>query len=411
MFRKAKRKIVISILTILCAVLVGTLSMIYLSSYVSVTSQNYGILEKHVEMVANGAGFGFDSRGMPSDNMRGQGKMKRGLEIGTFYAVKFMKDGTRVVIENGADGIYTDDELISLAESVYTKERGSTGDLLYIVTSINGETNVTFMDNTVFTESFTRLFLFTLLFGVIAIVSIAFISVHLANRIVSPMEETYKKQKQFIADAGHELKTPIAAVAANIELLSREIGENKWLENISYENARMRELVTDLLELARNESKTIEKKMTDISRLVNGSILPLEASAFEKNILIESDIADGLTSNVDEKSISQLVTILLDNAISHTAVKGDEQGTVSVKLFKESGTVMLSISNPGEEIPESEREKLFERFYRTDSSHEFTGHYGLGLAIAKAIADANGAGISVTCQNSLVTFTVSFPKK
>lgn len=411
MFRKAKRKIVISILTILCAVLVGTLSMIYLSSYVSVTSQNYGILEKHVEMVANGAGFGFDSRGMPSDNMRGQGKMKRGLEIGTFYAVKFMKDGTRVVIENGADGIYTDDELISLAESVYTKERGSTGDLLYIVTSINGETNVTFMDNTVFTESFTRLFLFTLLFGVIAIVAIAFISVHLANRIVSPMEETYKKQKQFTADAGHELKTPIAAVAANIELLSREIGENKWLENISYENARMRELVTDLLELARNESKTIEKKMTDISRLINGTILPLEASAFEKNILIESDIADGLTSNVDEKSISQLVTILLDNAISHTAVKGDEQGTVSVKLFKESGTVMLSVSNPGEEIPESERGKLFERFYRTDSSHEFTGHYGLGLAIAKAIADANGASISVTCQNNLVTFTVSFPKK
>ena len=245
----------------------------------------------------------------------------------------------------------------------------------------------------------------------IALAAIAFISLRIAERIVSPMEETYKKQKQFTADAGHELKTPIAAVAANIELLRRETGENQWLENIAYENERMRDLVTELLELAQSENKTVVRQPADLSRLVNGAILPLEAAAFEHDVLFEADIADNVTANVDEKSVAQLVAILLDNAVSHTGRGDGEQGTVSVKLSEAKGAAVLSVTNPGEEIPESEREKLFERFYRGDSSREFSGHYGLGLAIAKAIADANAAKIAVDCKNGLVTFSVTFPTK
>lgn len=419
MFRKAKRKIVISILAILCAVLVGTLGMIYLSSYLSVTSQNYQVLEKHAEMLTSGPRP--DHNGAPDDmphemgqlngDMRGDGKMDRHLEIGTFYAVKIAEDGSAAVIENGANGIYSSEDLLGLADSVKSDTKGKTGELLYVVKQEVSDVIVCFMDNTVFTDSFTRLFLFTLLFGVIALMAISFISVHIANRIVSPMEETYKRQKQFTADAGHELKTPIAAVAANIELLRRDMGENKWLENIAYENERMRELVTELLELAQNENKTAERKTTDLSRLVNGAILPLEAAAFEKNIIIESDIAEGVTANIDEKSVAQLVAILVDNAVSHTRCSEGENGKVSVALSAAKGAAVLSVTNPGEEIPASEREKLFERFYRGDSSHEFNGHYGLGLAIAKAIADANGAKISVTCQNDLVTFIVAFSSK
>ena len=416
MFKKAKRRIVFSILAILCSVIIGTLSMIYLSSYLSVTSQNFKVLENRAEMMAGGEPGGAgelmpDDPGRPGDERGREGKIRRGAEVGTFYAVKLKDDGTWTVIENEADEVYTDDELISLAQRVSSKEKGNTGDLLYIVKSVNGETVVTFMDNTNFNESFYRLLLFTLLFGVIALILIAFISVRIADRIVSPMEETYEKQKQFTADAGHELKTPIAAVAANIELLSREIGENRWLENISYENERMRELVTELLELAKNENKTAERTVTDLSRLVNGAVLPFEASAFEKDILIETDIAEGITANIDAGSIGQLVSILVDNAVSHTSRTAGETGKISVSLTEKKGVSVLSVSNPGEEIPESEREKLFERFYRSDSSHEHTGHYGLGLAIAKAIADANGAEISVSCQDGLVTFTVEFPSK
>lgn len=420
MFNQAKKRIVISILAILCAVLVATLGLIYLSSYMSVTSRNYQVLEKHAEMLTRGPqqeqDNGFPGNrpheaGQPGEDMRGDGKFDRNLEIGTFYAVRLSPDGTAAVIENGADGVYSDEDLIGLAGSVRTDTKGKTGDLLYVVKQADADAIVCFMDNTVFSESFSRLFYFTLLFGVIALAAIAFISLRIAERIVSPMEETYKKQKQFTADAGHELKTPIAAVATNLELLRRETGENEWLDNIAYENERMQDLVTELLELAQNENRQPERKTTDLSRLVNGAILPLEATTFEKGILIEADIPEGVTANVDEKSTAHLVTILLDNAVSHTKCSDGEKGTVSIKLSEAKGTAVLSVVNPGEEIPVGEREKLFERFYRGDSSHEFTGHYGLGLAIAKAIADANDAKIAVDCANGLVTFSVAFPTK
>jgi len=412
MFKKAKQKIVLSILAILCAVLAGTLGMIYITSYMSVTAQNYKVLEKHAETMqaeypmaqANSKESVKQTPGV----VRGKGRVERNLEVGTFYEVRLEADGTAEVLQNGAEGMYTDDELIELAGQI-SGTKGKTGELLYIVTEKNGTVFVSFMDNTVFTDSFTRIFLFTLLFGVIAIVVMVFISVNLANRIVSPMEESYEKQKQFTADAGHELKTPVAAVAANIELLSREIGPNKWLDNISYENERMQELITQLLELARNEQRTLVRTPVDLSRLINGAVLLQEAAAYEQNILLETEIKDGITVNADEKSLTQLITILLDNAISHTKAEDGEPRTITTALRETKGGFIMSVTNPGAEIPEGEREKIFERFYRMDSSHNFTGHYGLGLAIAKAIADANGADISVSCSDGTVTFAVFFP--
>ncbi len=420
MFKKAKQKIVFSILAILSAVLLGTLGMICLSSYMSATAQNYRVLEKHIEMATSNVKNGVigkndirknDEYGWLDFVGHGPKKIQRNLEIGTFYEVKLLADGSITVMENGAAGIYTDEELVNLAVKVCGRDKGHIGKLIYMVNSQHGETMVCFMDNTVVSEGFARLFLFTLLFGVIAMVAITFISIRIANRIVMPMEEMYQKQKQFTADAGHELKTPVAVVAANIELLQREIGENKWLDSIAYENNRMRELVTELLELSRSEQRQMECAVTDLSRIVNSTILPYEATAFEHHIMIETEIAEGVLANVNEKSIQQLVAILIDNAISHTKCMGDNTATIFVTLQQAKGTAILRVSNPGEEIPESEREKLFERFYRADGSHEFTGHYGLGLAIAKAISDANHSKISVSCQEHMVSFSVVFPAK
>jgi len=416
MFKKAKLRIVLSILTILGAVLLGTLGMIYISSYISVTSQNYRVLSQHADKLSTNRSSevpgsprgktGFTE--LPAGEMHGDGRIQRHMEVGTFYTVRLSDDGCAEVIENGAPELYSDEELITCAEKVCSRSKGKTGELLYLVTSQQGQTMVCFMDNMEFTDSFTRVFLFTLLFGLLAMLVITYISVRIADKIISPMEETYQKQKQFTADAGHELKSPVAAMAANIELLQREIGPNRWLENIAYENTRMHDLITELLELSRNENKTADRKPTDLSHLVNSVILPLEASAFENHILIASSVTEGITANIDEKGIIQLVTILVDNAISHTDSTDGQEKKVSVVLAEEKGAAVLSVTNPGEEIPEAEREKLFERFYRTDSSHEFTGHYGLGLAIAKAIADANHARISVACADGLVTFTAAF---
>lgn len=421
MFKKAKRKIVITILAILTAVLAGTLTLVFVSSYYSTIGQNYEVLETHLVMLADESNPNRNQIKGPKDpghkedrpvpfgpNMTGEKKIQRHLKLNTFYTVKIAADGRAEVLENGADSLFSNEELIEYARKFASKTRGRTSEFLYIVGEKDGDMLVCFMDNIVLTDSFMRVLLYTLLFGAIALAIITFISIRIAGRIVAPMEESYLKQKQFTADASHELKTPIAAMAANIDILKRDIGENKWLDNISYENERMRELVTELLELARNENRTVQKTSTDISYLVNGTVVSMEAAAFEKNILIESEIEDGITANVDEKGISQLVTILVDNAISHTtSVKGD-LNRIFVKLYETKGKIVFSVSNPGEEIPINERKKLFERFYRTDSSHEFSGHYGLGLAIAKSIADANDAKITVECKDGFVVFKVFF---
>jgi len=417
MFKKAKQKIVFSILAILGAVLLGTLGMIYISSYISTTAQNYKVLEQQMENMLRDPKAGQpdqnadaldDMQPRPFDDIRGPKRIQRNLEIGTFYCIKILSDGTSEVIENGANGLYTNDELTEFAKEVSSKTKGKKDNLLYLVSEKDGTIFVCFMDNSMFSENFTRLFLFTLLFGAIAMIPITFISIYIANRIISPMEESYEKQKQFTADAGHELKTPVSVVATNLELLRREVGDNKWLDNISYENERMRHLIIQLLELARNENQEIERNNVDISHIVEGAILPYEAIAFEKNILIEEDIAKNVTAKVNEKSIEQFTAILLDNAISHSKCEKGEFGKVTIKLIQSKGAAILSVSNPGDEIPEAERKKLFERFYRTDSSHEFTGHYGLGLAIAKSIADANNAKIEVLCKDGIVTFQARF---
>jgi len=427
MFKKAKQKIVLSILSILAAVLVGTLGMIYISSYLSATSQNYRVLERQMELFTGdpqtnslmkndeampSATIGPQAEDKPLDffgEKRGREKIQRNLEVGTFYELKIYKDGSIEVVRNGANGLYTDEELMTFASEVSSKNKGKRNNLLYMVTEKNDIKYVCFMDNTIFSESFTRLFLFTLLFGLIAMVAITFISIYIANRIVSPMEESYKKQKQFTADAGHELKTPVSVVATNLELLKRELGENVWLDNISYENERMRVLITKLLELARNENQKLDRKVTDLSHLVQGAILPYEAVAYEKNILIDTDIIEGVKANVNEKSIEQFTAILLDNAISHIKKDAEELGKVKVEVFERKGNAIISVSNRGDEIPKEERKKLFERFYRADSSHEYTGHYGLGLAIAKAIADANHGRIEVKCEEGQVVFSGCFP--
>lgn len=422
MFEKAKRKIVITILAILTAVLAGTLGLVFISSYYSTIRQNYEVLETHLMMLTEDTMPNRnpikaipqypgrkEDRPMPfaPNNARGR-KLQRHLKLNTFYTVRISPDGSAKVLENGADALFSNDTIVEYAQKFVAKEKGKTSEFLFIVGEKEGDKLVCFMDNIVVTDSFMQVLLYTLLFGAIAFAVITFLSIIIARRIVSPMEDSFIKQKQFTADASHELKTPIAAMAANIDILQREIGENKWLENIVYENNRMSELITDLLELSKNENRAVQKMPTDLSYLVNGVVFSMEAAAFEKNIVIETEIWDGITANVNGNGINQLVTILVDNAISHTDRARDDRNSIFVKLFETKGKTVFCVSNPGEEIPERERQKLFERFYRTDSSHEFSGHYGLGLAIAKSIANANDAKISVECKNGQVIFSVIF---
>jgi signal transduction histidine kinase len=226
------------------------------------------------------------------------------------------------------------------------------------------------------------------------------------RKIVAPLEESYQKQKQFISDAGHELKTPISVVSANAELLSREIGDNQWLQNIQYENQRMGLLVGQLLELARTENAAPMMKQIDLSRLIAGEALPFESVAFEQGLVLHTDVAPEIFMKGSSHQLKQLTAILLDNALRHS------QGGTDVRLTlrKEHGYAVLSVINPGAEIPECRRQQIFERFYRMDPARNGEDkHYGLGLSIAKAIVTVHQGHIEVLCRNGLVEFRIQLP--
>ena len=328
--------------------------------------------------------------------------------MANFYTVVLSDGGEVLAISNESPTVYSDDELEALAKSIADSgtQKGSEGNLAFYAADKGRYTLVTFMDNTVINESAATLLRYTFIFGGAALIVFFFISLFLAKNIVRPLEESYRKQKQFISDAGHELKTPVSVVNANAELLARELGENQWLSNIQHENERMGVLVTQLLELARAENVQPQMERLDLSHLVCGEVLPFESVAFEAGLLIESRIQEGILTEGSSAELKQLVSILVDNAIRH----GSAGGNVSVSLSKEHGDAVLSVTNAGDEIPEEQREQIFERFYRADESRNSgSGHYGLGLAIAKAIADSHRGSIKVLCHDGLVEFRVQLP--
>jgi signal transduction histidine kinase len=238
--------------------------------------------------------------------------------------------------------------------------------------------------------------------GLFIVILVFSLSYFIAGWILKPLEESYKRQKQFISDAGHELKTPVATIDANAELLYSDIGDNKWLDNIRYESRRMTELIRQLLDLVRTETVKNIKEDVDLGRIVMGSALVYEAVAFEKGYLIETDIDDDIVIHADKGQMEQLAAILIDNAIDHAS--GD--GVINISLKKDRSRVILSISNPGDEITDEDMKNLFERFYRADKSHSDNGHYGLGLAIAKAIVTSHKGSISVKSGGGVNVFTV-----
>ncbi len=406
MFKKSRWRIVLSILLSLIVLLAGTFCVIYFASYTDMTNENKHLLEQYVEeySLSEEGGAGELNRG-PMDG--GLAQPPR-IELSTFYSVAISKSGQILKVDTADMASLDETALTELAVEILNGEKsdGIEQNLLYRVADKGGYRLVAFMDNTVLMENAGMLLKYTLIFGAAAFAVIFFIAIFLANRIVAPLEESYKRQKQFISDAGHELKTPVAVVNANAELLSREIGENRWLSNIQYENERMSALISQLLDLARTENVTPPMEIVDLSRLVYGEILPFEAIAYENGLRLEQAVGEDVQVYGNSIQLKQLISILLDNAIRHSS-NGNE---IALQLKKEKTQVHLSVVNDGEEIPAEQRKYLFERFYRVDAARtDEKQHYGLGLAIAKAIVTTHKGTIQVQCADGKVTFLVTLP--
>lgn len=233
-----------------------------------------------------------------------------------------------------------------------------------------------------------------------------------AMKAVKPVEESYVKQKQFIADASHELKTPIAVISANIDVLKNEIPDNKWVNYIETENTRMSALVKDLLYLAKNDVGRDKLQMLpfDFVECVNVAALPFESVAFEQGKLFDLEMPrNPIPILADEAKIKQTVIILIDNALKNT----DRGGRIKVTVSSEGKQNLVKVFNSGHGIAPEDINKIFDRFYRADTSRDRnTGGYGLGLSIAQTIAKAHGGKITVYSRvDEYAEFVLSLPKK
>jgi len=232
-----------------------------------------------------------------------------------------------------------------------------------------------------------------------------FVSQYLARRAIAPVEEAYYRQRQFIADASHELKTPLAVIDANLEaeLIDRK-RPSKWLDNIQEETGRMNTLVTSLLALAQLDAvdQPATKTTFDISEVVSKTAKATEPLFKAKSLQTTLKLKTPLEVYSDKDKITQIIMILIDNAIKYTA----EKGSVELTTRQGEGTTEVIVANSHELIPEERLSRLFDRFYQADESHYEKG-YGLGLAIAKSAAEKSGARLTVTQADGMIQFTLS----
>ncbi len=427
MFKKLRNRFIILNMSIISVVMISAFIVIYFTTYNNTQTENRDKLEMLSSRVNTGA------LGLPD------GTKKDNIIISMIpsdssssFRILVNSDGNIVKIISHIDmseEIYfkaaelawnqkKDYNIISLenkrwqykvspiGRNFITRENGSKT----IINFNDDNYQITFLDVTDSHKTLMELFTTLFFVGIIMLFVIFAISLFFANRSIKPISEAWEKQKQFIADASHELKTPLAIINANSDALLANQEETiksqkKWLDYIKNQIDRMSKLVNDLLYLAKTEdtNSKILYVPFNISDVVSDVILSMEAVAFEKDIRLLQDIEANIIIKSDCEKIKQVVTILVDNAIKYT----DEKGHIDIRLKKTRHQLVFSIKNSGKGIPKENITKLFDRFYRADSARtQENGGYGLGLSIAKAIIDRlDGKIYADSVKDESTTFT------
>ena len=316
--------------------------------------------------------------------------------LGNYVVVSLSGDDTVQAFMTDRSDLYTTDELAALVSQMLgqQKDLGRIGRQYYRLNShSDGSRSLIILDNRLAGENARQVLEVTIIVAACAWALLSASAVWLICRMLRPVEEAFVKQRQFVSDASHELKTPLAVISANAQALVRERGHDEQTDYILSEVGRADSLVRSLLSLARLDQAApkAEFRPFDLSQAVLSVALPFESTVFEAGRSLETEIPEGITLNGHEEMIKQLAVILLSNALKYS----DEHGTIRLRLESRGGKRVITVSNTGEGIAPENRGRVFDRFWREDASHSSAvpGH-GLGLAIAKSIVEMHRGQIT-----------------
>ena len=328
-----------------------------------------------------------------------------------FFSVLLDGEGQVLQSDTGQIAAVDDQSAGEMAQAVW--ETGHTGgfweDYRYVRVAENGGVRFIFLDCGRSLSNFRTTLLASVLVALSGLLAVFLLLLVLSRRIVRPVAESYEKQRRFITDAGHELKTPLTIIGADLDLVEPELEGNEWLQDIRCQVRRLAGLTQDLIYLSRMEEETppiqpIEFPLSDLTEEMAQSFQGL-AKAQGKGLVLS--IQPMLSYTGDENAIRQLLSILLDNALKYTP----DDGEVEIALKKEGRMIRLSVSNTIDRPMEREMlDRLFDRFYRGDQSRSSqTGGYGLGLSIAKGIVLAHRGKIRAESSGASLSVIVSLP--
>ena len=409
MIQKLRRKFVAICMLLVTAIL----AVVFLSVFFSMR-QNVETLSRQVlHRVAQESAFGTDAGGIRRPEL--------GIEIDgdrvllPYFTLEIW--GSRAYVTGGTYANLEDTEALDSILQACLAENETEGTLKdyrmrYLRQDKGLYQKLTFVDTSMESAMLRNMMGPYLLTALVALALLFGVSVLLSRWAVRPVEKAWRQQRQFLSDASHELKTPLTVILSNAELLEAaplEPRPERWVDNIHTEALQMKALVEEMLTLARADDSTrpMERVPLSLSELTAGCALTFESVAYEAGKPLEYELAENITVLGNHDHLRRLVSILLDNAIKY----GAEDTPVRMTLQRDDRQAVLTVSNTGAPIPPEHLPHLFERFYRADASRGETSGFGLGLAIAKSIAEEHKAALRAESDAVSTRFIFTIPLK
>ncbi len=362
--------------------------------------------------------FGNGENMPDGDKMQNNGmrdfKPDNPMQLTNYEIVKLSSNNS--IKEINENNLSVDSDTLSKAVEYITERSPRSGQLseyglMYVREDFPEETTIIFAQTASLYSNLGNMVLISLLQFVISMAVIFLISLWLSGIAVKPVKKAWEQQKQFVADASHELKTPLTVILANNNIMmshkDRQISEEaQWLESTEEEAQHMKQLIDQMLFLAKSDAGTgsVQFSDVDLSEIIEGTALNFEPVAFEREIMINPDIEPDVIINGNALQLKQLAHILIDNAVKYAA----DQSEVTITLKKNGDAVTFAVNNKGNVIEKDDLEHIFDRFYRAEKSRTTKG-YGLGLSIAQNIVQSmNGKLTAESNEEQGTTFTARF---